>query len=95
MLVYFYLITVVFSVFVVYIISISFIKRFQQDRIEVVAKLSGFDECKHLFSLFIKICFPFVNMIYDIYLLGFHNQIYQKMITQLFLEGRAIFKKNL
>ncbi len=94
MLVYFYLITVIFSVLVVRITSLDFIKRFQHDHVEVVVKPSGFSDAKQLFFLFFKICTPLINMIYDVYLLGFHNQIYQKMITQLFLEGKAVFNKN-
>ena len=94
MLFYFYLITVIFSVVIVHIMTIFFTERFKQDGIEVLEKPSRLDELSKLVFLFIKVCFPFVNMIYDIYLLGFHNHIYRKMVTQLFLEGKVIFKED-
>ena len=91
MLFYLYLASVAVSVVVIYITTISFLERLKRNHISIINHFSLWDKVKsNLFTLF-KVVVPIFNLVYLIYLLCGYEHIYQKMVTKLFLEGKAMF----
>ena len=86
MLFYFYLISIAFSIIVTCLIDNFYLKMLVRDHIYIQGN-SGF----FLLLLFFKIIFPVYNVFYAIYLIFFHRRIYEKMITKLFMNGKANF----
>lgn len=94
MLFYFYLISVVISIVVIHITTISFLERLKKDNICIREEHSFLEEAKALFFTFFYVVVPVYNIVHDIYLLCCNNRIYQKIITKLFLQGKADFDER-
>lgn len=94
MLFFLYLMSVAVSVVVMYRTTISFSKKMKKDGFLFVEKESGWKYFKENFILAFKVCFPIVNIINVLCLFFCTENIYQKMVTCFFIEGKIIFDEN-
>lgn len=92
MLFYFYIISIVFSVVSMYMMMLSFFAKLKHDKIKIVDNLSLLEEIEMGMGIFFKVCLPFFNILYIIYLFFFHSYVYQNIVTKLFLHGNAVFE---
>ena len=90
MLFYFYLLSIAFSIIVTRLTINLFFERKKENHIHLY-KASILEEVYVLFFTFLKIILPVYNLVYDIYLICFHRKIHEKIITRLFMRGRADF----
>ena len=91
MLFYMYLASVVVSAVITHITQVSFLEKLKHDRIQVIGKVTWGKELSTLIFTFFKICLPIYNLLYILYELCCYESIYEKMVTRLFLKGKAIF----
>lgn len=95
MLFYLYLASIAVSVAIIYITMVSFLGKLKKDHIEIIGKFSRLEEIKFHGLLILKILVPLFNLVYILYLLCWQSYLYQKLVTKLFLDGKAIFLNDL
>lgn len=91
MVLYFYLLSVAFSIIIMHFTTSYFWVKIKQDRIWVQEKFSQQEDIIFLIFTFLKIVIPIYNIIYAIYLIIWHNRVYTKIITKWFMMGKADF----
>lgn len=94
MLFFIYLISVAISVVVIYETTISFSKKMEKDGFLFVNKKSFWMQFKDYVSLIFKVCFPIANIFYVFCLLFEADNIYQKMVTCFFMDGKITFDET-
>lgn len=91
MLFYLYLASVAISVLSLHFIVAFFSFKLKRDKIKIIENYSFFEEIKFNSIIVFKLILPIFNLLYISYLIIFHSFVYQKLVTNLFLQGNAMF----
>lgn len=94
MLFFLYLISVIFSVVIIHLMTVSFFEKLENDGIKIIENKSLCDKIKTSILLLIEVCLPLFNIIHVLYIVSYSRKIYQRIIEKLFLQGSITFKSD-